>query len=174
MLVRHAPTAATGRTFAADEPIREPAAVADALAGRLPADSQVLSSPKLRCRQTAEAAGLQPVIEPRLSECDFGCWEGTPFAAVTTDVTRGWLTDVDAAPHGGESLRAFATRITAWLDGVDLADPRPLVAVTHAGVIRAAVVYALGVSLVAFWRISVAPLSFVEIQRHDGGWAVAL
>ncbi|MHB1836543.1 MAG: histidine phosphatase family protein [Solirubrobacteraceae bacterium] len=174
LLVRHAPTAATGCTFAADEPIRDPATVAGALAGWLPDDSEVVSSPKLRCRQTAEAAGCRPAIEPRLSECDFGRWEGLAYAALDAGEHRGWLADPDAAPHGGESLRAFCARIAAWLQDVDPAEARPLVAFTHAGVIRAAVVHALGAPFAAFWRLSVAPLSIVELGRHAGGWSVTL
>lgn len=174
LLVRHAPTAATGRRFAADEPIRERATVAGTLAGRLPDDSEVVSSPKLRCRQTAEAAGCRPAIEPRLSECDFGRWEGLAYAALDAGEHRGWLADPDAAPHGGESLRAFSVRIAAWLEDVDAADRRPLVAFTHAGVIRAAIVHALGASCDVFWRLSVTPLSIVELGRHPDGWSVTL
>jgi broad specificity phosphatase PhoE len=174
LLVRHAPTRATGRRFAADEPISEPAAATRALAGRLPREGEVLSSPKLRCRQTAQAAGLRPLIEPRLAECDFGSWEGIAFESRSVEQAGGWRADPDAAPHGGESLRAFSARVASWLEGFDPEDARPLVAFTHAGVIRAAVVHALEGSLASFWRLSVAPLSVVELQRHGDGWTVAL
>lgn len=173
-MVRHAPTAASGTALPADEPISSPAAVAAALAGRLPPDGEVLCSPRLRCRQTAAAAGLEALIEPRLDECDFGSWAGRPFAALSDWQRQAWLGDPDAAPHGGESLRAFATRVDAWLDGLDPTATRPLVAFTHAGVIRAAVVHALDAHLGAFWRLSVAPLTVVELLHDGDGWAVAL
>ncbi|HLI59751.1 MAG TPA: histidine phosphatase family protein [Solirubrobacteraceae bacterium] len=174
LLVRHAPTAATGRRFAADEPIREPATVAGVLAGRLPGDGEVVSSPKLRCRQTAEAAGCRPAIEPRLCEYDFGRWEGIAYDALDAGEHRSWLADPDAAPHGGESQRAFSARVVAWLEDIDAAGRRPLVAFTHAGVIRAALVHVLGASWDAFWRLSVAPLSIVELGRCPDGWSVTL
>lgn len=172
--MRHAPTAATGRTFAADEPILDKSVVADALRGQLPVRAEVLSSPKLRCRQTAEAAGYAPAIEPRLSECDFGSWEGLAYASIDPALHRQWLADPDAAPHGGESLRDFIGRISAWLEEIAATAPRPLVAFTHAGVIRVAIVHALGASPAALWRLTVAPLSIVALDRHAGGWSVTL
>lgn len=174
LLVRHAPTAATGRAFAADEPISDPAVAAQTLAGRLPAEAEVLSSPKLRCRQTAQAAGRRPVVDLGLAECDFGRWEGRAFAELEADQTDGWLADPDASPHGGESLASFTARVTSWLEALDPAAAAPVIAFTHAGVIRAAVLHALGAPGTAWWRIGVAPLSVVELDRHDAGWVVAL
>ena len=173
LLVRHAPTAATGVAFATDEPISDPAAPAG-LAARLPAGATVLSSPKLRCRQTAEGAGLRPAIEPRLAECGFGRWEGIRFEDLDVEVASGWLSDPDAAPHGGESLSSLARRVEGWLDSLPTADQPPVVAFTHAGVIRAALVHALGAPLSSFWRVDVAPLSVVELRRAGGIWTVAL
>ena len=168
LLVRHAPTAATGRAFAADEPILDPGAVTAALAGRLPSGAGALSSPKLRCIQTAAAAGMAAAIEPRLTECDFGTWEGTPF----TDTV--WPSDPDAAPHGGESLNRFFARVAGWLGSLP-EDALPLVAFTHAGVIRAAVAHALGGTIDAFWRVEVAPLSVVELHGYDDDtWGISL
>jgi broad specificity phosphatase PhoE len=173
LLVRHAPTAATGRAFAADEPICDPGQVFGALHGRLPAGAEAVCSPKLRCRQTAEAAGLRPALDPRLAECDLGSWEGSAVEALAADPAWRWPLDPDAAPHGGESLTAFSGRVRGWLEEVAPSD-RPLVAVTHAGVIRAAVVHAIGAPLASFWNIAVVPLAVVELHRHVDGWTVAL
>jgi broad specificity phosphatase PhoE len=134
----------------------------------------VLASPALRCRQTAQAAGLDPVVVPALAECDFGRWGGTTLQAVAAadpDGVDRWLADPDAAPHNGESLCAFSTRVARWLDE-QATQAGAAVAITHAGVVRAAVVHALSAPLDAFWRIDAAPLSLTELHAHDGRWTV--
>jgi broad specificity phosphatase PhoE len=77
------------------------------------------------------------------------------------------MTDPAARPHGGESLVAVCERIAAWLDGLAAAE---VVAVTHAGVIKAAVVHALGAPIEAFWRVTVDPLSVTELVRRCATW----
>jgi broad specificity phosphatase PhoE len=159
LLVRHAATVATARrAFPADEPISADV-ISDVV---LPADCAALSSPALRCRQTADALGLRPAIEQRLAECDFGSWAGRTLDEIDPDDAAAWIRDPDAAPHGGESLTVFAARVAGWLDEVAGAQ-RPVVAVTHAGVIRAAVVHARGARLNAFWDIDPAPLSVTAL-----------
>jgi broad specificity phosphatase PhoE len=120
----------------------------------------------LRCRQTAAAAGLTPRVERRVIECDFGRWAGATLHEIGRDGARAWITDPDAAPHGGESLRTFAARIAAWLES----ESRSAMVITHGGVVRAAVVHVLGAPLDAFWRIDIAPLSVTELHYHDERW----
>lgn len=174
--MRHAPTGAThAAAFPLDEALesRAPAAAAG-LAAALPRRCEVLTSPALRCRQTAAAAGLMATVDARLRECDFGRWAGATLAdvhAADPDGTLAWMRDPDVAPHGGETLRAFATRVGGWLDEQAGADGAA-VAITHGGVVKAAVAYALGAPLAAFWRIDVAPLTVTELRAHDGCWTV--
>lgn len=176
LLIRHAPTQAThAAAFPLDEPLDEAArAQAARLAARLPRRIEALCSPALRCRQTAAAAGLEATEDPDLAECDFGAWAGRTLADVNErepDAVRACMTDPDARPHGGESLAAFARRIAGWLDAQAHGDGRT-VAITHGGVIRAAVVHALGAPLEAFWRIDAAPLAITELHAHGGRWTV--
>jgi broad specificity phosphatase PhoE len=178
VLVRHGPTAATERAaFAADEPLSDAgAAAAAALAPHLPAADTVLSSPALRCRLTADAVGLTPALVPDLAECRFGAWEGRTFAEITArepGLVDGWLRDPDAAPHGGESLAAFAARVRAWLETLTPSrEGRTVLAFTHAGVIKVALVAAMRAPVEAFWRIDVSPLSLTELHAHDGAWTL--
>jgi broad specificity phosphatase PhoE len=46
-------------------------------------------------------------------------------------------------------------------------------AVTHASVIRAAIVHAIGAELRSFWRIDVAPLSLARLNGGAGRWTLA-
>lgn len=178
LLIRHASTSATRAAgFPADEPLdARGRAEAALLASALPAHSEAQSSPARRCRETAAAAGFaDPSIVDALAECDFGAWAGRTLADVAAaspaDVAA-WMEDADARPHGGESLTAFAARVAGWLDGEASRDGRA-VAFAHGGVVKAALVHALGAPLSAFWRIDVAPLSLTELHAHDGRWTVA-
>jgi broad specificity phosphatase PhoE len=177
LLVRHAATAVTRAAgFPADEPLdARGRAEAAALAGALPGRAAALSSPTLRCRETAAAAGTpEPRVVEALAECDFGAWAGRTLAEVAAAAPAdvgAWMDDPDAAPHGGESLARFARRVGEWLDG-EAASDGCAVAFTHGGVVKAALVHALGAPLAAFWRIDVAPLSVTELHAHDGRWTV--
>ena len=168
--MRHAPTGATrAAAFPLDEPV-EPGPIALTV----PRGCEVLCSPALRCRQTATAAGLEPTEDARLAECDFGSWAGSTLAqvhAADQGAAEAWITDVDAAPHGGETLRAFAARVGAWVDE-QAALEGPALAITHGGVVKAALVRALRAPLEAFWRIDVAPLTVTELHAHDGRWTL--
>ncbi len=117
------------------------AAEADRLADTLPPLAAVVTSPLARCRRLAEAIaarrGLTVQVDPRITEIDFGRWEGVPWADIPRAELDAWAADLlHARPHGGETVAELAGRV-----GAALADwrrgPRPLLAVTHAGVIKA-------------------------------------
>jgi broad specificity phosphatase PhoE len=61
-------------------------------------------------------------------------------------------------------------RVSAWLDA-QKATPGTVVAITHASVIRAAMVCALDAEPRSFWHINVAPLSLVRLSHH-GRWTL--
>jgi broad specificity phosphatase PhoE len=177
LLVRHASTdAVRAAAFGADEPLDVSGRVAAAeLAARLPRADEVLVSPALRARETASSAGL-PAAGEAPGECDFGTWAGRTLREVAASDeagVRAWMTDPDAAPHGGEALSALLARVRSWL--AFQASPGcggTAIAITHAGVVKAAVLCALDAPPRAFWRIDVAPLSITELHAHDGRWTV--
>jgi broad specificity phosphatase PhoE len=171
LLVRHAATRATRAiAFPLDEPLDDAGRHAAAsLAAALPRRCEVLSSPAARCRETAAAAGLGADLDDALVECDFGAWAGRRLADV--DASE-WMVDPDAAPHGGETMRAFAARVARWLDA-QAEREGAAAAITHGGVVKAAVVHALRAPLEAFWQIDAAPLSVTELHAHDGRWTLA-
>jgi broad specificity phosphatase PhoE len=176
LLVRHASTDAVRRAaFPADEPLDAAGlAAARALTGRL-GRGDALCSPALRARDTAAAAGLDARVEPALRECDFGAWAGRTLAEVHVEDGDGaatWMTDPAACPHGGESLAALLARVAGWLDEQAARDGRTI-AVTHGGVVKAAVVHALAAPVEAFWRVDVTPLALTELHARDGRWTVA-
>ena len=60
-------------------------------------------------------------------------------------------------------------RTGAWL-AQSLAREGATLAVTHAAIVRAAIVVALGAGPDAFWRIDVAPLSLARFSGREGRW----
>jgi broad specificity phosphatase PhoE len=111
-------------------------------------------------------------VEPALRDCDYGRWRGlTPVEveAREPEAVAMWLSDPGAAPHGGESVADLIGRVGAWLANPGRLEGATL-AITHAAVLRAAVVCALGAPPSAYWRIDVAPLTLVRLSGRDGRW----
>jgi broad specificity phosphatase PhoE len=171
VLVRHAPTASTRiSAFPRDEHLDEEGRAAAASLA-VPAHREARSSPAARCLQTASVLGVEPVVDQALAECDFGAWAGLALRDLDPADASAWMTDPDAAPHGGESLRAFAARVARWIDEQATRDGSVL-AITHGGVVKAALVHALAAPLEAFWQIDAAPLTVTELHAHDGRWTL--
>jgi broad specificity phosphatase PhoE len=166
-LICHGATEATRRAaFPEDEPLKEGSIHEAEAAGRLLAHAdRAWTSPALCARQTAEALALEANIHAALRECDYGRWTGLALknvAASEPDAVALWLSDLSAAPHGGETLADLCRRVSAWIDDT-LAGRGHAVAVTHASAIRAAVVHVLEAPATAFWRIDIEPLSAVTV-----------
>lgn len=144
ILLRHtAPEVAPGTCYGRLDlpPGPDFADEAAAAVAALPPVARILTSPLVRCRVLAEhlgaLRGLPVEVEPRLIEIDFGRWEGTPWDALPRDEIDAWAADFwDARPHGGESVAMFTARVAAFL--ADQRDAQGWLAVTHAGLMRAA------------------------------------
>ncbi|MGH9283249.1 MAG: histidine phosphatase family protein [Acidimicrobiales bacterium] len=131
----------------------------------------VLTSPLLRARETAgaiaAACGLEPEVDERLVEIDWGAWEGRPVTGIAPAEVERLRADAGTAPEG-ESLAALAGRVEgfcadAWdRDGL-------VVAVTHVSPIKAAVAMTLGAPDDAAFRMYVALASVTRIARRSRG-----
>jgi broad specificity phosphatase PhoE len=173
-LLAHGATAATrAARFPKDEGLEGYAVSAiEALRGKLRPYAHVLAAPARAARETAQALGFDAEVEMALSDCDYGRWRGLASKDVVErepDAFAAWLSDPAAAPHGGESVAALIERIGAWL-AQSLARESATLAITHAAVVRAAIVHALGASSATFARIDVAPLSLARLSGHAGRW----
>ncbi|MBC7375105.1 MAG: histidine phosphatase family protein [Frankiales bacterium] len=159
--MRHAGTAATLQArLPADE-----AAIADLpdVSAWLGRSGQVLTSPALRCRVPGAA------VEPSLGAWDLGTWTGLMLADVPD--LPGWRADPTFDGHGGESLLAVHERVCGLLDRWHGRSGR-LVAVTHAAVIRAAVLSALHAPAGSAWDLDIGPGSVTELHSTPTGWRV--
>ena len=177
ILIRHAPAAAEGRLCGrSDVAIAEgPYPGLDDLRAMLARVPVVVSSPALRCRQTAELlwpGRAAPELDARLLEQDFGAWDGQLLAELP-DLGRLSAEELAAhRPPGGESFDELCSRVAPALHALaERAQQGPLAVVCHAGVVRAA----LGLALKAPARglaFEVAPLSLTRLRCYDGGFSI--
>ena len=181
--LRHAPIAGSdGRIHGHDDvPCRAlEAAEKTALANSLPPGAVWIASHLSRTRDTAQAiSGRQPQIEEDLAEQDFGRWQGITWDQVRDRDGDAWRTfweDPAAYPApGGESFDETARRVAAAVDRLTREhEGRDIVAVAHAGTIRAAIAQALGQGHSAALQFAVDPLSLTRIDHDGGAWRVIL
>jgi probable phosphomutase (TIGR03848 family) len=152
----------------------------------------VITSPLLRCRRTveplAEALCLEPLVEDRLAEVDYGEWTGRKIGELAKEPL--WRV-VQAHPSaavfpGGEGLAQVQARAVFAVREHDrrLSDEHGgdalWVACTHGDVIKALIADAYGIHLDGFQRVTADPASvsvirytplrpFVLHVNHTGG-----
>lgn len=173
--ISHAATAAVRRAaFPLDEPI-EPRELEKlrSIGWIPPRVRQVYAGPEQRTRQTAMAMGLDPILSAELKDLDYSSWRGKSLDEVQStdpDGVRRWLTDIDAAPHRGESIQNFLARVECWLTGQH--GSGHTLAVTHPAVVRAAVVLTLQAPAQSFWRIDIPPVSMTDLRSNGQFWSL--
>ena len=124
----------------------------------------------------AERLGLPITTDERLVEMGYGDWEGLQQAEIKTrwpELLRRWKKAPDeVAPPGGESLSDLQRRVRSFLQDT-AAGPGPILAVTHAGVIRAAVLEIRREPLGKFRQVQIANGSLTAIHWQDGRLSLA-
>lgn len=152
----------------------EIADVAERLAGERIAG--LYSSPLQRTRETAEIVGaklgLGVTLCDDLIEIDFGDWTGSTFDAIRADPRwEPWRAQRSLAMiPGGESMRQVQRRaVEALLEIGERHADDAVVLVSHGDVIRASLVFALGMPLDFYGRIEVGQGSLSTIRIDPGG-----
>jgi probable phosphoglycerate mutase len=142
----------------------------------------VQSSPRERAWETAapiaERAGLPFAIIDALDEIDVGEWTGQPFTVLNDDVrwVRWNARRASNRPPRGETMHELELRVMQHLRGLHAAHPSGrIVLVSHAEVIRAAILHCLKMSFDDFARIDVAPATISTLALdHRGARVVDL
>jgi probable phosphoglycerate mutase len=172
ILVRHGRTAlnASGRLQGRiDEPLDDVGQLqAKAAAERVGMVDELISSPLLRARQTADAFGMPYTLDERWIELAYGVYDGMPTGDVPSEVWRRWREDPTFEPEGGESLATLDTRVRAACVELAARAGEAIVAVvSHVSPIKAAVGWALGTGIEMSWRshLSHASISRIDIRR---------
>jgi probable phosphomutase (TIGR03848 family) len=136
----------------------------------------IVRSPLLRCQRTVEplaaALGLEPIVDERISEVDYGKWTGRKIGDLVKDPLWAVVQQQPSAAvfPDGEGLAHVQARAVAAIREHDrrLAQQHDgdalWVACTHGDVIKAVVADALGIHLDGFQRIVADPASMSVIR----------
>jgi broad specificity phosphatase PhoE len=137
----------------------------------------ILASPRERTQETAAAiaaaCGVDPVERAEeLDEIDFGRWSGQSFDALAADpLWRQWnsVRSLTRTP-GGETMLDVQGRVLGLMERLRQrhAEGR-VVLVSHADVIKAAVMHVLGLSADAWPRFDIGPASITTLVVGDWG-----
>lgn len=111
----------------------------------------VYTSPRRRARESAELLSSEIVIDPRLSEIDFGELEGLSYdeaAERFPHLYKRWMEDPTAVKFpGGESFSEMRARVLEALSLVrEVHEEQTVAIVSHGGVNRIVLAEALGVA----------------------------
>jgi probable phosphoglycerate mutase len=140
----------------------------------------IYSSPMQRTRETAEILserlGLPIRHREDVIEIDYGEWTGLTFDEILRDERwQKWSRSRSiAAVPGGESWRQVQERVVGALFDLHRGHPDGSVAiVSHGDVIRAALLFALGMPLDFYSRLEVAFASLSTIRLDGAGIRVS-
>ena len=134
------------------------------------------ASPQLRTRETAgfiaDRTGLPVEIASALAEVDLGRWTGRSRQDLAGDPDwKQWneARTVARVP-GGETMLEVQLRVVDHIDALRRThDDGRIAVVSHGDVIRAAVLYYLGVSIADFDRVEIDPASITTLVVGDWG-----
>jgi len=140
------------------------------------------SSPLSRAWETAsligETIGMEPLVDYRLAELNYGTWEGRTFAEIERDTRaayEAWDADpAHLAPPRGETGLQLIQRVMPFLAEVaERHQQGTVVVVCHKTVCRLIACHILGVPLIEYRRritIDNAALNILEVM--EGRWRV--
>jgi len=134
----------------------------------------VYTSPLVRAAETARAIavphGLAPVIRKDLREIELGEVDGLQFEEYPPELQEALLaTPATVRFPGGESYEELRVRVVATLEGLAVDhDGHTVVAVSHAGAIRAALATWLSVAPGASFRIDQSFAAVNVVDWLDG------
>ncbi|MBO6038222.1 MAG: histidine phosphatase family protein [Acetobacter sp.] len=154
-----------------------------ALAKRLPNPAQWFVSPLSRTRETARAiidSGYSetPLIEETdLIEQNLGAWQGVRYTQLHSHLTLPphpfWAVEETEYPPDGESMIHVCARVGRLLNRLSRTYAgQDMVAITHGGVIRAALAHALHIHIGTALHFSVQNLSLTILEHLPAGWRV--
>jgi len=157
---------------------------AESLARRMKTISveALYSSPLVRALETArmvgQAIGLEPWVDQRLVELNYGAWEGRPFEEVKRTmpaVYQAWDADpAHVAPPEGETGLQLIERVTPFL--AELAQKYQhgnVVVVCHRTVCRLLACHIMGVPLSEYrHRVAMENGALNIFETREGKWHV--
>jgi broad specificity phosphatase PhoE len=116
-------------------------------------------------------------IDGRLTEGDFGEWQGKTYDSLRANDTerlRRWEADrLNVAPPAGETLQEITERVqAAYTDILADNEGKTVIIVAHGGSLQVLVAVALGLPVEHYWKFGVSNTSVSELRIDE--WGVVL
>ena len=143
---------------------RQAAAIAEMVG---PVD-EVISSSLQRAQETASYFDRPVTTDDRWIEIAYGEYEGVPAGEVPPEVWQSWRTNSEFRTRGGESFGDLDARVrSACGELADRIHGSSIVVVSHVSPIKAAVAWALGVTMEIMFHchLSQASLCRIDVGR---------
>ena len=141
---------------------------AEAIAAMVGDADEVIASPLVRAQQTAAYFGDEVTTDDRWIEIAYGEYEGVPAGEVPPDVWQSWCENAAFRTRGGESFGDLDARVrTACEELRERIHEHDIVVVSHVSPIKAAVAWALGVTMEIMFHchLSQASLCRIDVGR---------
>ncbi len=123
------------------------------------------------CRPLEQETGLTAEVVAGFEEWQVGAWEGRTYLDIKkndSEQYHSWCADpIENAPPGGESIKQLSERIAESISALISSQPcsgKTIAMVTHSGIIRSILIYALGMPVQNFWRLSIPTGSVTRID----------
>ena len=145
------------------------------LAKNIPQDSVWYVSPLRRTMQTADSLSKyvrnrKTIIDSNLIEQNFGNWSGMRISEVWKELRDNEgqhnfsFLCPEISPPNGDSFLDQCKRISRWIENLNFNDSQVIVAITHSGVIRAALSHMLEIEPDKAVGIEILPLSLSLLE----------
>lgn len=166
--VRHAPVRAVGFCGWSDPDVdlTDEQSLAT-LRSALPDEATLVTSDLRRAVRTADVLARRTWTRAEetemLREQNFGAWEGRGYDD-GDDLAAFWADPAGSAPPGGESFSQVCERVARYVLHTSRSGRKEIVAVAHAGAIRAALALALTLPPSQALNFEISPLSLTRID----------
>jgi broad specificity phosphatase PhoE len=125
----------------------------------------LIASPLSRARTTASLlSDLDPIFDDRWAEAGLGEWEGLRATEIGADYAL-WRAG-QLIPPGGEETAAVSARVTAAVRTA-VAQPGPVLIVTHGGTIRSVLANFVGLTVGHLEPVGAPSLTVLDVEA-DG------
>lgn len=105
----------------------------------------------------AEGRGILPVLLPEFREINMGAWEGKRFADIRAELPKEFEhrgeDPANFRPSGGESFKDLYDRVIPVFERIINGTQKDILIVSHAGVNRVILAYALGLPLTHIFKL---------------------
>ena len=136
---------------------------------------RVYTSPLIRAVQTARilAPNVNPIVDRRLIEMDYGAYEGMSLNALAPEVLT-FFSDFahNPAPEGMEQLSSVVERAKAFMEDACRTEENILIS-THAIAMKGILEYLTPSSQGAYWSTFIGNCAIYATEfKLDGSWSV--